>query len=150
MYVTLYLVLPVYQVGFKAGIIGFLLVTLVCGLTISTIFQLAHVVEGTQFPQAQLHPDRIEQEWAIHQVRTTANFATGNRVLSWLLGGLNFQVEHHLFPKISHVHYPRISLLVKQTCLEFGVPYLEYPSMHQALYSHLMHLKSMGKPLASA
>jgi linoleoyl-CoA desaturase len=87
----------------------------------------------------------MEDEWAIHQVKTTANFATSNPVVSWLVGGLNFQVEHHLFPKISHVHYPRINKIVKQTCEEFGVEYIEYPTVTKAIRSHINYLRQMGR-----
>ncbi|MCU0352912.1 MAG: acyl-CoA desaturase [Cytophagales bacterium] len=143
-YVAVYLAIPIWQTGWLAALIGFVVVTFVCGLAISVVFQLAHVVEGTDFPQPQAGSGRMEREWAVHQVVTTADFATHNRVLSWLLGGLNFQVEHHLFPRISHVHYPAINRLVKETCREHGVPYLEYPSMRKAFASHLAHIRKMG------
>ncbi len=144
-YLAVYVGLPVLLVGPLKALIGYAIVTFVCGVFISVVFQLAHVVGNTQFlsPGGQAH--QVEQEWAVHQVSTTSNFATGNRFLSWLLGGLNFQVEHHLFPRVSHVHYPHISRLVKETCREFNITYLEYPSMRQAFYAHLRHLKSMGK-----
>jgi linoleoyl-CoA desaturase len=130
------------MVGFIKAITGFLIVTSICGLSISVVFQLAHIVEGTHFPQPGLQ--KIEQEWAIHQVSTTANFATDNKLISWMLGGLNFQVEHHLFPKVSHIHYPHINLLVKETCMEFGIKYMEYASIGKAFQSHLMHIKKLG------
>jgi linoleoyl-CoA desaturase len=149
-YVAVYVVLPILMVGPLKALVGYGIVTFVCGLLISVVFQLAHVVENTQFPtftSPEGQFNRIEEEWAVHQMNTTSNFATGNKLISWLVGGLNFQVEHHLFPRISHVHYPRISQLVKETCLEFNVPYLEYPSMSGAFYSHLQHLHSLGKAL---
>ena len=145
-FLAVYLLLPVLMVGLVPALIGFLTVTFVCGLFIAVVFQLAHVVESTHFPKPDAESQRIEQEWALHQVSTTSNFATRNRFVSWLLGGLNFQVEHHLFPRISHVHYPKISELVRETCREFNVTYLEYPSTRKAIYSHLVHLKSMGSP----
>jgi linoleoyl-CoA desaturase len=123
---------------------GYAIVTFICGLFISIVFQLAHVVEGTLFPAPNDQTNKIEQEWAIHQVSTTANFSTKNKFLSWLLGGLNFQVEHHLFPKVSHVHYPAINKLVKETCREFNIRYLEYPSVSKAFRSHLAHIKKLG------
>jgi len=143
-YVVFYLALPIYMVGWLWALTGFLVVTFVCGLSISVVFQLAHIVEGTQFPKPSEDANQIEEEWAIHQIHTTANFATHNRVLSWFLGGLNFQVEHHLFPRVSHGHYPCINQLVKETCCEFGISYLEYPSMIKAFQSHLTHIKRMG------
>jgi linoleoyl-CoA desaturase len=147
-YTGLYLVLPILVVGPLKALVGYAIVTFVCGIFISVVFQLAHVVGNTQFLTPDGHAHQVEQEWAIHQISTTSNFATGNKFISWLLGGLNFQVEHHLFPRISHVHYPQISRLVRETCREFNVPYLEYPSMGKAFYSHLQYLQSMGKPVA--
>ncbi|HEX8547007.1 MAG TPA: acyl-CoA desaturase [Cytophagaceae bacterium] len=144
-YVTLYLVLPIMFVGLLDAIIGYGIIVFSCGLSISIVFQLAHVVEATDFPLPTHDSNKIETEWAIHQINTTANFATKNPVICWLLGGLNFQVEHHLFPKISHVHYPQISLLVKETCDEFNIDYLEYPTLTKAFYSHLNHIKRLGQ-----
>ncbi|HRD44219.1 MAG TPA: fatty acid desaturase, partial [Ferruginibacter sp.] len=82
--------------------------------------------------------------WAMHQLATTANFATKNKLISWLVGGLNFQVEHHLFPKISHIHYPAISKIVKKTCEDFNVKYIEFKYMRDAIISHTLHLKKLG------
>ncbi|MES2731405.1 MAG: acyl-CoA desaturase [Bacteroidota bacterium] len=143
-YVSLFIVIPIVMVGLVKALIGFSIITFVCGLFISIVFQLAHVVESTQFPSPSEESNKMETEWAIHQINTTANFATKNKFISWLLGGLNFQVEHHLFPKISHVHYPQISKLVKETCQEFNITYLEYPSLIKAFYSHLLHIKKLG------
>jgi linoleoyl-CoA desaturase len=139
-YVIVYLALPVFMLGWVKGILGFLLVTFTCGLFISIVFQLAHVVEITEFPTGK----KMEREWALHQVSTTSNFATQNKFLFWLLGGLNFQVEHHLFPRISHIHYPQINKIVKETCREFNITYHEYASMSQAFLSHLLYLRKMG------
>jgi len=139
-YVLIYLGLPIFMLGWIKALIGFLIVTFVCGLFMSVVFQLAHVVEVTDFPVTS----KIETEWALHQVSTTSNFGTSNKTLFWLLGGLNFQVEHHLFPRISHIHYPQISRLVKETCQEFNIAYHEYSSMAKALVSHLLYLRKMG------
>ncbi len=144
-YVVIYIVIPVMMLGWATTLVGFLVMGMTCGYIIAVVFQLAHIVEGTHFPQPS-EANRIEQEWAIHQVETTADFATGNVVISWLLGGLNFQVEHHLFPKISHVHYSKINKMVRETCLEFGVTYIEYPTVLKALTSHLVHLYKLGRP----
>jgi linoleoyl-CoA desaturase len=143
-YIFIYLVLPVIMVGWVETLVGFLIAGVVCGFSISIVFQLAHVVEETQFPEADEGTNKIEKEWAVHQINTTANFATRNRVISWLLGGLNFQVEHHLFPGISHIHYPQINKLVQETCREFNVVYLEHRTMGRAFISHLLHIKKLG------
>lgn len=143
-YFCFYFVIPIIMVGWLETIIGFLILGIVCGFSISIVFQLAHVVEGTNFPEPDAHTNRIPKEWAIHQLGTTANFATRSKIVSWFLGGLNFQVEHHLFPGISHIHYPQINKLVKETCQEFNVAYLEHRTMRKAFVSHLLHLKKLG------
>jgi linoleoyl-CoA desaturase len=89
--------------------------------------------------------NKIEEEWAIHQINTTVNFSTKSAFLRWFTGGLNFQIEHHLFPKISHMHYPAISKFVKETCAEFGVQYHEYPTFMEAVRSHVLHLKAAAR-----
>lgn len=144
-YVAIYLVLPIIMVGFLPALLGFILTGFVCGYTISIVFQLAHVVEGTYFPEPDAHTNRIEKEWAVHQILTTANFATSCRATSWFLGGLNFQVEHHLFPRISHIHYPKINELVKETCKEFNVAYIEFPTVAKAFRSHIHHIRRLGQ-----
>ncbi len=145
MYVSAYIVIPVIMVGWLPALIGFFIVTFVTGLSISVVFQLAHVVEDTQFHSPHHQDALAKQEWAIHQLNSTANFATGSKVLHWLLGGLNFQIEHHLFPRISHIHYPAVSRFVKEACARSNVTYIEYKSMFHALVSHLMHLKRLGR-----
>lgn len=139
-YVTVAVVIPVIFVGWAKAMLGFLLVTFVCGLFISIVFQLAHVVEKAKFPLEK----KIAGDWAVHQLSTTSNFATSNKIMFWLLGGLNFQIEHHLFPMVSHIHYPQISKLVKETCKEFNVTYHEYATMFDAVISHIMYLRKMG------
>jgi linoleoyl-CoA desaturase len=146
MYVAVYIVVPIVVVGFLPWLIGFLIITFVCGVTTSIVFQLAHVVTGTEF-HIPGH-EQTKREWAVHQVLSTANFGTSDKVLHWLLGGLNFQIEHHLFPRISHIHYPEISAYVKQACEEQGIRYHEYKSMFTAFVSHLVYLRRLGMPAA--
>jgi linoleoyl-CoA desaturase len=141
----LFIGLPIYQVGFLPWLLGFLCATLFAGFVLSIVFQLAHTVEHTHFPMPAEEDGKLSDEWAIHQLKTTANFATRNKIVSWLVGGLNFQVEHHLFPKISHVHYPAISQIIRETCREFNVPYIEYPRMRHAIASHVSYLRQMGR-----
>ena len=142
-YYFMMIALPIYMVGFVSWLVGFLVLTMFAGLILSVVFQLAHTVEETAFPTPMENND-IENEWAIHQIQTTANFATRNKLICWLVGGLNFQIEHHLFPKISHIHYPAISKIIKKTCDEFNVKYIEYKHMRDAVVSHTLHLKRMG------
>ena len=142
-YYFMMIVLPIYMIGFVNWLVGFLILSMFAGFVLSIVFQLAHTVEETAFP-VPVESNDIENEWAIHQVQTTANFATKNKLISWLVGGLNFQIEHHLFPKISHVHYPEISKIIKSTCDEFDIKYIEYKRMRDAVISHTLHLKKMG------
>ena len=144
-YAFMVVVLPIYILGFVNWLLGFLIVTMITGFIISIVFQLAHTVEHTDFPLPAEPSGKIENEWAIHQVVTTANFATGNKLISWLVGGLNFQIEHHLFPKISHVHYPAISKIIRKTCEEYGVRYVEYRKMRHAIVSHVAYLRKLGQ-----
>lgn len=143
-YLAMMVILPIYMVGFVGWLVGFLLMSMFAGFVLSIVFQLAHTVEHTSFPEPIEGTNDIENEWAIHQLETTANFATNNKLISWLVGGLNFQIEHHLFPRISHVHYPQISKIIKETCQEFNVKYIEFNKMRQAVVSHTLHLKRMG------
>jgi len=144
LYVFFYVWVPIYFLGWQPWLIGFLLIHLTMGLTLSVVFQLAHMVEKVSFEVADSSGKVIDSEWAIHEIRTTANFAMGNKIISWLTGGLNFQVEHHLFPQISHVHYPAISKIVKQQCEVFSLPYNYYPTAWEALYSHIRLMKRLG------
>jgi len=144
-YYSAMIVFPIIKLGFVKWLVGFAIISMFAGLVLSIVFQLAHTVEETSFPVPEGDSNRIENEWALHQLATTANFATKNKLLSWLVGGLNFQIEHHLFPKISHIHYPAISKIIKQTCQDFGVKYIEHRKMRHALVSHASYLKKMGK-----
>ena len=142
LYLVVYVAVPIFMVGWLPWLIGFLIITSVCGIAISIVFQLAHVVEGTQFRQG-LDP-KDKQDWAMQQIASTSNFGTSSKLLHWLLGGLNFQIEHHLFPLVSHIHYPAISQMVKESCKEYNIVYHEYKSMAKAIVSHLIHLRRLG------
>lgn len=144
LYAFFYVALPVIMVGWLKFFIGFLVMHMVKGFTIAIVFQLAHVVEDIHFDEAIDKSKKIEEEWAVFQVNTTANFATDNKMLTWFLGGLNYQVEHHLFPRISHVHYPAINRLVIETCRKFDIKYNSFPTMGQAVASHLRIMKQLG------
>lgn len=125
-------------------LIGFVIMHLISGLILSAIFQPAHVMPDTDFP---LPDDKggMENNWAIHQLLTTTNFAPKSRIFSWYVGGLNFQIEHHLFPNICHVHYKKISKIVKETAQEYNLPYYSQPNFVMALAEHTRFLKKLGK-----
>ncbi|MFI5381953.1 MAG: fatty acid desaturase family protein [Tepidisphaerales bacterium] len=121
----------------------------ISGVVMSVVFQLAHCVEGPEFPLPVPAPNGGQQmptDWAVHQVQTTMDFARANPVLSWLLGGLNFQVEHHLFHGICHIHYPALSKVVEEVCRECGVRYAAHRTMLAAIASHFRWLVAMGRP----
>jgi len=115
----------------------------VLGLVLGAVFQLAHCVEHADFPR-EISPGQIDNAWAIHQVETTVDFARDSLLASWLLGGLNFQIEHHLFARLCHVNYPAIAPIVERTCAEFGVRYQRNPTVLAALRSHYRWLRQMG------
>lgn len=121
---------------------------IVAGVVVSVVFQLAHCVEEAEFPLPK-DPGSVANAWAIHQVETSVDFARGSKLASWLFGGLNFQIEHHLFPRVCHVNYPAIAKLTEQTCREFGVKYREHGSLHAGLASHFRWLRRMGRPAAT-
>jgi linoleoyl-CoA desaturase len=139
-YVFIYI--PIQYVGLKPFVIGYTIMSVACGIFIAIVFQLAHIVEEVEQPTQ----DEAETEEGVyHQIATTANFATESKFFGWLCGGLNYQVEHHIVPHVSHVHYPALSKIVKQTCKRFGVPYHEYKTFGQAVRSHIVLLKKLGK-----
>lgn len=134
------LVHPWWVVLVFYGVVG-----MVTGITLSTVFQLAHAVEDAAFA-VPTDLNRIDNAWAIHQTESTVDFTRRSRLAALLLGGLNFQIEHHLFPRISHVNYPAMSVIVEDTCREFGVKYAEHPTFRAGLASHYRWLRRMGAP----
>ena len=144
-YFFVILVVPTlfFHIPFIHVLFGFLLMHFVAGIILTVVFQLAHAVEGTSHPVPNASGD-MENTWAVHQLHTTVNFSRHNKFLCWYLGGLNFQIEHHLFPNICHVHYPHIAGIVKSTAEEFGIPYLEKKTFWSALTSHIRTLRRFG------
>ena len=145
-YFALFLVIPLL---FSASpwwltLIFFLIMHLLAGFISSIVFQPAHVITDTVFPLPD-EKGNIENTWAIHQLATTCDFAPKNRLLSWYIGGLNFQIEHHLFPNVCHIHYAALSGIVRATAREFGVPYHVKPSFRAALLEHGRLLKRFGR-----
>lgn len=142
---TIALPLMLLDITFWQWLIGFMSLHLTAGLILGIIFQLAHVVEETMHPIPN-EEHMIENHWAIHEMLTTNNFARDNKLLSWYIGGLNFQIEHHLFPRICSIHYPAISRIVEKTAQEFGIPYNHHATFRQAVFSHYKTLKKFGNP----
>jgi linoleoyl-CoA desaturase len=135
--------LLVHRSGWAVAL--FLLGSLALGVVLSTVFQLAHAVPDTAFHAAAPGEQRMPTGWAEHQVRATADFAPSNRLLGWYVGGLNFQIEHHLLPEVCHVHYPALAGIVAETCREHGVPYRAQPTLRHAIAAHFRHLRALAR-----
>lgn len=140
------LILPMVMTTFPIWLVflAFISMHLITGTCISLIFQIAHVMPSVAYPIPS-DDGQIETNRMVHQMVTTTNFAPSNRILFWLVGGLNYQVEHHLYPNVCHVHYRKIAPIVKQTAEEFGVPYLSEPTFFGALRSHARMLYLLGR-----
>jgi len=146
-YFSYALVLPLVMSPFSPWtvLLGFLIMHFVTGLCITVVFQAAHVVPDAAFPVPD-EAGKIGNARMEHQLATTCNFSPQSKVLSWLIGGLNYQIEHHLFPHISHVHYKKISPIVKQTAAEFGISYHCYPTFFSAISGHFIMLRALSRP----
>ena len=144
-YFGIFLVLPIILLPYAVWVVVLMFVAMhmITGLLLSFIFQTAHVMPTSEFIDT---PDEnLEVNWWVHQLRTTSNYAMNNKFLSWLLGGLNFQIEHHLFPNVCHVHYPKISKIVQSTAKEYNIPYYFEKNFRTAIWNHLRMLKNLGK-----
>jgi linoleoyl-CoA desaturase len=133
----------VFNIIWWKVVLSFLVMHYTAGLILSLVFQLAHIMDEADMPL----PDKqgnMKNSWAIHQLKTTVNFAANNWLVNWFTGGLNHQVEHHIFPNISHVHYDKISEIVKKTASEFNLPYNEFKTTRDALVAHFKYLRYMG------
>ncbi len=147
--VTIILPLLFIEVPWWQILIGFLIMHFICGIMLALIFQSAHVIEETHFFKPPTDGN-IENHWALHQMQTTANFARNSRIFSWFIGGLNYQIEHHLFPNICHIHYQALSKIVQSTAEEFGVPYYEHKTFFGAVASHFSFLNKLGMQTANS
>lgn len=141
-YVTYMLILPVVLLGKSPLLVGlsFLLAHLIIGLSVALVFQTTHCVDGTYFPLSRSEFDN----GIYHIFATTADYATTKPLVSWLTGGLNHHIVHHLCPFVCHTHYASLTRIVKQTAEEFGVPYRQHPTMRRAIKHHLLLLKQLG------
>ncbi|MBA3680362.1 MAG: acyl-CoA desaturase [Bacteroidetes bacterium] len=143
-YLTIIIGLPLWLTDYYIWqiLLGFFIMHWTASIILSFVFQMAHVVEGATQP---LPEPNMHVEWSVHQLNTTADFARNNKLLSWYVGGLNFQIEHHLFPNICHIHYKKIAPIVEETAKEFGLQYNIKPTFRNALLSHIYRLKELGK-----
>jgi linoleoyl-CoA desaturase len=139
---TLVIPLLVFRSGWV--VVPFVLGSLALGVVLAVVFQLAHAVPDAEFHAAGAGV--MPTGWAAHQVGATVDFAPSNRLLCWYVGGLNFQIEHHLFPDVCHVHYPALAGIVETTCRESGIPYRSSPTLRAAIAGHYRYLRSLGRP----
>lgn len=142
---TLVIPLIFLSVPWYLIVAGFLAMHFTAGLILALIFQTAHVMESSEYPVPDKETNSVKSHWAVHQLLNTTNFAPKNKLLTWYVGGLNFQVEHHLFPNICHIHYPKISKIVEEVTKEFELPYYVEPTFVKAVGSHTRMLKQLGK-----
>ncbi len=143
-YFAVFVALPLALFPAARVAVGFLVYEFTLGLSLALVFGMAHQVESVAFPAPQGAPPTIDEEWGAHQMRTTANFANLNRGWNWYSGGLNHQIEHHLFPSMSHTHYGAIGQVVRRTASEFGLPYNHFETYGAALHSHYRFLRRLG------
>ncbi|GAB5539283.1 MAG: acyl-CoA desaturase [Salibacteraceae bacterium] len=145
-YISYMIITPIFIGGYDIGLVlsGFVLMHLIGGLMLAMIFQPAHIMDDHEFVQEGVA--QLDMCYEAHQLNTTGNFAPTNKLLTWYCCGLNYQVEHHIFPSISHVHYPEISKIVEATAKEYGVPYRSVPSFREALRIHQRTMKKLSQP----
>ena len=145
-YFVYMIVIPVWftEASLLTVFLNFALMHFIAGFILSCIFQPAHVMECATYSDAK-GGEVIPRDWASHQVMNTVNFATNNKLFTWFVGGLNHQVEHHLFPSICHTHYTQLSKIVKDTAQEFNLPYHNIPTFRGAIWTHMKMLKHLGR-----
>jgi linoleoyl-CoA desaturase len=145
-YLIVFVALPFAVLPAAIVVEGFLIYQFTLGLSLALVFGMAHQVESVDFPSPRGAPPTMDEDWGTHQMRTTANFATLNRGWNWFSGGLNHQIEHHLFPSMSHTYYTAIGQVVRSTAYEFGLPYNHFETYGAALRSHYRLLRRLGTP----
>jgi linoleoyl-CoA desaturase len=149
-HVGLFVVIPMAVSGYAwpVVLVGYLITLMATGLTLATVFQLAHCLEEVAFPEVQQghNGPHLDDAFHAHQLKTTANFAVSSRFWRFVSGGLNQQIEHHLFSKICHIHYPALMPIVRATAAEFGLPYHEHARFVDALASHVRAMRRFGRP----
>lgn len=146
LFYSLAFVIPMLFHPFWSVVLLYVCGAVVMGVILSIVFQLAHCVEGTEFRLPDPETRKVHHPWAVHEVETTVDFGRRNPVMAWLLGGLNFQIEHHLMPRICHINYPALSKIVEETCHELGVKYMEHKTFWAGVVSHYRFLRKMGMP----
>ncbi|UXP31737.1 acyl-CoA desaturase [Reichenbachiella agarivorans] len=146
MYYGYSLIIPIIMLPIAPWVIvvAFLSMHFMTGLFISVVFQTAHIMTSNEFPNPDEH-GMIDDDWSVHQLATTSNYAPKSRLLSWFIGGLNFQIEHHLLPNVCHVHYKKLSVIVSETALKYDIPYHSQRTFVSAISDHFRMLRSLGQ-----
>ncbi len=144
-YLSIFFALPLYYFPLKTFLVGLVIFHYSMSLSMAAVFQLAHIFDGSSYPEPNKETNKLSIDWVELQLSTTTNFGTSNKLLTWYAGGLNFQVEHHLLPMVSHIHYPAISKIVEETANEFAFPYHTTTSYFPALSSHFKMMKNLGQ-----
>lgn len=144
-YFAAFVAVPIRVLGLWPALAALSMFHVIFGLILTSVFQLAHMNDHVEFPHVSADGYSVEEEWAVHQLRTTADFAHDNRLAAMYFGGLNFQVEHHLFPGISHRHYPALARIVAETTRDYGVPYHVYPSWCAAVLGHIKIISRLAR-----
>jgi len=149
LYYGIFLALPIMimPLAWYWVVLGFILMHFTSGLILSAIFQTAHVVPSSEYPLPDDN-NELSNNWAVHQLHTTSDFAPNSRIFSWFIGGLNYQVVHHLFPNVSHVHYRNLSRIIKETAAAHKLPYHVNRTFFGAVYQHALMLKALGTTTA--
>jgi len=145
LYYTYTLIIPLIMVPLPwwTIVLAFLSMHFITGLLISIVFQVAHIMPSAEFPL----PDKnglIDGNWYMHQFATTCNYSPSSRLFTWFIGGLNYQIEHHLLPGVCHIHYKKLSKIVKNTAKEYGMPYHSNKTFFSAIWAHAKMLKKLG------
>lgn len=146
LYYTYALVLPLIMVPLSWWVIvlAFLSMHFITGLLVSIVFQIAHIMPVNEFPLPDTE-NKMQHDWYHHQFATTANFSPNSKIIFWLIGGLNYQVEHHLLPDVCHVHYKALTGIVAETAREYNMPYHVNKSFFSAIRRHTKMLRDLGK-----
>jgi linoleoyl-CoA desaturase len=145
MHLAIFLAVPLLVLGNPvATIVGYLVMCCTAGFTLAIVFQLAHAVEGVVAPPLAPGQTAIADGWADNQMRTTADFGT-TWLATFITGGLDHQIEHHLFPRVAHAHYPALAPIVRQCAKDHGLPYTHNGTFFQAIASHYRVMKRFGR-----
>ncbi len=125
-------------------LLAFLSMHFVTGMLVSIVFQIAHIMPSNDFPLPD-NKGMMKDDWYSHQFATTTNFSPKSKILFWLIGGLNYQVEHHVLPDVCHVHYKKLTAIVADTAKEYGMPYHIKKNLFEAIGDHIKMLRTLGE-----